>query len=476
MLIRTLAVSRNQQEADRLQRILEAVPDLEATVLSSQPVDLDAYLVSERFSLVLWPSNAVDERIQNALNSSQDSNGEVPEIAVLLGDSTPDERARLMTNGFVGIVETQASDELLKASITHLVNRLQGQEALRIAVSDAEPDQRFFVGSSESAAMTKVLDIATRVARSDSSVLLLGETGTGKEWLARRLHSLGKRSSKAFLPVNCAAIPSELLESELFGHERGAFTGAHRARRGYFELAHRGTLLLDEVGEMPIALQAKLLRVLQDKAFRRVGAEASNQVDVRVIAATNCDPLQSIEAGTLRADLYYRLAVITISMPPLRDRRDDILPLFTSFLRTFTDQMGTAPLSLEPAAVDALKQYPWPGNVRELMNVAERTVILNDDTAIRPEDLLLAVGGTTSSGRISLARAAELTLAEARAVMMDDFEHGYLTTVLERANGHLGKAARRAGIDPKTLYGKMKAHGLNKSQFKTRASRTRAED
>ncbi|MGE0041395.1 MAG: sigma-54-dependent transcriptional regulator, partial [Vicinamibacterales bacterium] len=229
-------------------------------------------------------------------------------------------------------------------------------------------------------AMRQVMTMVERVADSDVGVLLRGESGVGKEVIARELHRRSARRVKPFVKVNCAALPSELLESELFGHERGAFTGAQIARVGKFEYANHGTLMLDEIGEMPAKLQAKLLHVLQDQAFTKLGSNRAVEVDVRILAATNCDLEAMIRAGTFREDLYYRLQVIEIVVPPLRERRDEIEPLTEFFLQRFAKRFGRPMPRLSPPLRRALVDYPWPGNVRELENAMKRFVVLQDET------------------------------------------------------------------------------------------------
>ncbi|WP_447973930.1 sigma-54 interaction domain-containing protein [Nitrospira sp. Kam-Ns4a] len=238
-----------------------------------------------------------------------------------------------------------------------------------------------------SAAWRQVLDLVERVADRDSTVLLQGETGTGKERVARRLHALSRRRTGPWVALNCGAIPETLLEAELFGHEKGAFTGATTTRMGRFEQAHGGTLFLDEVGELSLPCQVTLLRVLQEQAFERVGGTKTIRVDVRLIAATNQDLAHAVAAGRFRPDLFYRLHVIPITLPPLRARRSDIPLLVKHFIRHFNETKGTAIQGIEPAALDALSRYSWPGNIRELEHLVERLVILKQSGRIAVTDL-----------------------------------------------------------------------------------------
>jgi transcriptional regulator with PAS, ATPase and Fis domain len=295
-----------------------------------------------------------------------------------------------------------------------------------------------------SAAMRRVLDIAERVAHVDSTVLIAGETGSGKEVVARFIHERSPRASAPFVAINCAAVSQSLLESELFGHVRGAFTGATQDRVGLFEAAHGGTLFLDEISEIPAATQAALLRAIQEREIRRVGENALRRIDVRVLAATNRDLVQDIQEGRFRKDLYYRLRVVEVKLPPLRERREDIVPLAQLFLGRKT--MGPSRvLGLSPAAADQLLRYSWPGNVRELENAVERASVLAQGTLVAPDDLPEEVRGA--------APAPTLT-AEVRK--LDEIEMEYILAVLERVNGNQTQAAKMLGIGTTTLYRKLR--------------------
>src|SRR3990170_6217436 len=232
--------------------------------------------------------------------------------------------------------------------------------------------------------MRKVYQVIEQAAPTAASVLVTGESGTGKELVAQTIHQLSRRAGQPFVPINCAAIPEALLESELFGHEKGAFTGAITRRQGSFELADRGTLFLDEIAEMTPATQAKLLRVLQERRFRRVGGRQEQAVDVRILAATNADPAEAVRLGKLRDDLYYRLNVFTLTLPPLRDRREDVPLLVQAFLCEFNARHGRAVTAASPKVMKIFERYPWPGNVRELRNVIERATILAKGEFIEP--------------------------------------------------------------------------------------------
>jgi two-component system response regulator AtoC len=298
--------------------------------------------------------------------------------------------------------------------------------------------------------MLTVLGQVQKVAPTDATVLLMGESGTGKEVLARTLHRESKRSSGPFVPVNCAAISDTLLESEMFGHEKGAFTGAVSTRRGRFELADGGTLFLDEVSELRPELQAKLLRVIQERRFERVGGTRTIEVDVRIVAATNCDLAAEMQGGRFREDLYHRLAVFPLRIPPLRERLGDIIPLAESLLARISRQLGRASLSLDDGARARLVAYAWPGNVRELGNVLERAAILCEGSTIG-EGLILT-GPTAASFRLPGAQPA--------GEKLEDLEREAIRHMLALTGGNRKQTAARLGIGLRTLYDKLKVYDL----------------
>ncbi|APG27613.1 Fis family transcriptional regulator [Syntrophotalea acetylenivorans] len=284
-------------------------------------------------------------------------------------------------------------------------------------------------------------------------VLITGENGTGKELVARATHNLSKRRGKPFVEVNCAAIPEELIESELFGHEKGAFTGATAMRKGKFDQANEGTLFLDEIGDMSLKTQAKILRILQERKFERVGGSRTIEVDVRVIAATNKDLEEEIENGNFRQDLYYRLNVLPFHVPPLRERQEDIPLLTQHFLAHFCSQEGRPIKTLAPEALEALMNYPWPGNVRELKNLVERLVIMIQEDTITRAHLPEAVLGTTTN---SAAASTAATLKEAR----EQFEREFIRQKLEEFEGNISRTAEAIEMERSNLHRKLKAYGI----------------
>jgi PAS domain S-box-containing protein len=313
-----------------------------------------------------------------------------------------------------------------------------------------------------SPAMQPVFQIIRATAPLDSTILVSGESGTGKELVARALHQQSRRSGCPLIKVNCAALPESLLESELFGYEKGAFTGAAGERKGKFEQAHRGTIFLDEIGEMPLTAQAKLLRVLQEKTVERVGGSREIQVDVRIIAATNRDLRQEVTRGRFREDLFYRLNVIPLHLPPLRERREDILPMAGCFLASFAGQMGKAVLALEPAAKRALLAYGYPGNVRELKNTIERAVALCTGNLLGIDDLPpqfaapVPVSAPAPAYGPASPHPRRMPGQAALANTLSDCEARLIDEALIFTGHHKGEAARILGISRKTLWKKMK--------------------
>jgi two-component system response regulator AtoC len=308
----------------------------------------------------------------------------------------------------------------------------------------------------QSERMREVFELARSVVELDTTVLIEGETGVGKELLARAVHYSGGRRDKPFLAVNCAAIPGELFESELFGFRKGAFTGATESRRGVFQRANGGTLLLDEIGEMPLHLQAKLLRVIEERRVAPIGGDQPVEVDVRILASTNRDLQVEVDQRRFRADLFYRLSVMPIRLPSLRERPGDIPLLAAHFLKASAQRCQKPVRAIAPAAMEALARYAWPGNVRELQNVLERAVIVaKGDTILDVERFLT---GTAERPRVDLS----LQFHRAKARVVEEFERAYIAGVLEAHGGRVGLAAKHAGLDPKNLSMKVARYGLRK--------------
>ncbi|MFL5300353.1 MAG: sigma-54 interaction domain-containing protein, partial [Anaeromyxobacteraceae bacterium] len=345
--------------------------------------------------------------------------------------------------------------------------RAHDLERQNVHPSLAEGERPPAVGHSP--AMQHVAEIVAKVADSPSTVLITGESGTGKELIARELHQRSSRRDKPLIKVNCAAIPKDLVESELFGYEKGAFTGAVGSKPGRFELADGGTLFLDEIGEIPVEMQVKLLRALQESEFERVGGIKTLQVDVRLIAATNRDLKALIADGRFREDLYYRLAVVPIALPPLRDRRGDIPPLVEHFIAKYNRRLGKRVTSVDEEAMQVLLAYPWPGNIRELENLMERSVLFADgpviDGASLPEALRERAGGATTPiaavGPLgAIAAPSGASMKEIVRQAQAELERELITRALEETCGNVTHAAKRLQISRKSLQMKMKELGL----------------
>jgi len=306
------------------------------------------------------------------------------------------------------------------------------------------------VGPSKS--MKDIFRFIERVAVSDISVLICGESGTGKEMVAHAIHLQSQRKNNPFVVINCGAIPENLLESELFGHEKGAFTGAHAQKRGKFELAHTGTVFLDEIGELAPPLQVKLLRFLQDRKIERVGGTQPIDIDVRIIAATNRDLKKDMENHVFREDLYYRLKVVPLDMPPLRDRKEDIIPLAQHFLKKFCREHRKIPVTLSPEAEGALLMHPWPGNVRELENLISRSVVLSPRSVLKPSDLGFALDQIPTDVNLKFAKKA--------------IEMEFVKKALSRNGGIVSRAARELGISRVNLYELIEKYNIRRQEFK----------
>ena len=287
------------------------------------------------------------------------------------------------------------------------------------------------------------------IARSEASVLITGESGSGKEVVARMIHRAGPRERYPFVAVNCAAMPREVIDNELFGHEREAFTGAASKRAGCFELAHHGTLFLDEITEMPPQSQAKLLRAIESKSFRRLGGKQEVSVDVRIVAATNRDARQALKTGDLREDLYYRLSVIELHVPPLRERKEDIPLLAGHFFKVFSEKYASAQKQFSPQALEALQSYPWPGNVRELKNLVERTVLVCPDRNVDKPHL---------PERFVLSQPQEDALRIPPGTSLEECSRLLILRTLGQCDGNKSKAAAILGISRKALYGRLRSY------------------
>jgi two-component system nitrogen regulation response regulator NtrX len=382
-----------------------------------------------------------------------------PELPIVMmsGRASLSDAVRATKLGAFHFLEKPLSPEALLLTVRSALELRQARE-LNQALREELGGEEEMVG--RGAAMQQVRELIDRVAPTDARVLITGESGTGKELAAAAIHRQSPRAAEAFIRVNCAAIPRDLVESELFGHEKGAFTGATDRRRGRFELADRGTLLLDEVGDLGADAQAKLLRVLETGEFERVGGSAPLRVDVRTLAATNRDLRADVAAGRFREDLFFRLLVIPLHMPALRDRREDVPALVEHFLARQRSRIALRPPRLTPDGMEALARHSWPGNVRELANIVERLTILHPGAEIGAAEVrvLLHAGPTAPTTRAAEPDDESLPLAE----RLDLYERGIIQAALDEADGNMAEAARHLHTDRANLYRRMRRLGIDR--------------
>jgi len=372
------------------------------------------------------------------------------EVILLTGFGTIEDAVAAMRKGARGFIRKPVNLDELEIEVSKVLQ--QKHLVLENEYLKAQLKERFgldnMVGKSQP--MMKVFEVVQQIAPTKSTVLITGETGTGKELVAYAIHANSNRKEKLFQPVNCAALPESLLESELFGHERGAFTGAVKQKKGYFEVADRGTLFLDEIGEINLAVQVKLLRILEQRQFERVGGTNTLTVDVRLVAATNADLEQMVRDGRFREDLYYRLKVVTIHLPPLRDRREDIPLLAETFLRQFAEENHKGSMRFEPETLQRLKEGDWPGNVRELRHAIEQMVVLSRSSVLAPKDL---------PGKYQTEPVRD-TIEIPQGYTLKSVEKKIILETLRRHGGNRTRTAEALGIGRRTLIRKLQEYGV----------------
>lgn len=408
---------------------------------------------NERFDAVVADLNMAGTNGLELCARIVENRGDTPVIVITAFGSLDTAIAAIRAGAYDFITKPFELDALMLAlerAITHYSMR---EEVKRLRLAGAE-SQRFDGLIGASPAIQAVHALLADVATTDSTVLLTGETGTGKEVAAHALHTRGPRKDGPFVAINCAAMPEALLESELFGHERGAFTDAKSPRAGLFVRANKGTLFLDEIGDMPAALQPKLLRVLQERTVRPVGGDEEQKVDVRIIAATHRDLESAVEEKTFREDLYFRINVIQIALPPLRSRGSDILLLAHHFLERFAARAGKDIVGISSTAAEKLLAYPWPGNIRELQNCIERAVAVARLAELSPDDLPEKIRDYRRSHLLVV------TEDPSELLPMDEVERRYILRVLELVGGNKTQAAQILGFDRKTLYRKIEKYGV----------------
>jgi two-component system response regulator AtoC len=409
------------------------------------------------FDLVMTDLNMPRLSGMELLRSLRERGDDVP-VIVLTAFGSIETAVEAMKLGAADYIIRPFEMETVELAVTRALAMGAMQRENRFLRDEIERGWGEFIGRSPK--MVELYALIQQVAPARSSVLITGETGTGKELVARAIHQASGRGG-LFVPINCAAIPADLLESELFGHQKGAFTGAHRDRMGKFELASGGTIFLDEITEMPVPLQAKLLRVVQEASVERLGAQFGVKVDLRIVAATNRDPAQAVTEGALRQDLFFRLNVVRIDVPPLRERKDDIPVLARHFLHKYSGELGRPVPRLTEAALQSLLAYPWPGNIRELENLMERTSVLCRGTTVDaqflPADLTASAGDRASVPAAGEGIDQESLLLEEQ---LSTLEKRLLRAALQRSGDNKSAASRLLGVSERTLWYKIKKYGL----------------
>ncbi|RMI02453.1 MAG: sigma-54-dependent Fis family transcriptional regulator, partial [Calditrichaeota bacterium] len=386
-------------------------------------------------------------------------------VIVITAHGSIEDAVRAMQLGAINYLTKPLNYEELLTVVDHAVEQQQLKKEVKRLRREVTSRYSFdqIIGKNEK--MQAIFDLIAEVAETDATVLIRGETGTGKELIARAVHFNSPRKQAAFVRVNCAALSETLLESELFGHEKGAFTGAIRTRIGRFEQADGGTIFFDEVGDIPLTTQAKLLRVLQEKEFERVGGNKTIRVDVRIISATNRDLEKAVAAGEFRDDLFYRLNVIPIQLPPLRERLDDVPLLAQHFLEKYAGKFNKTVRELAPEALAKLMSYDWPGNVRELENVMERAVIMEKGEVITAQTIGACIQPKAETAFRYFVNE-NIPLKAHKEELISKFEKEYIARLLQKCDGNISQAAEKAGMHYKNFYEKMKRYGLSKWEFK----------
>lgn len=430
-------------EADMLENYARILGRLGYECLTLQnPLNIDEVVHEHRPDVVLSDLRMPQKDGLQIVRQLRESTPEIPVILITAYGTISSAVQAIQEGAFDYLPKPFSSEQLrkvLQRAITRRKPRDQGETFDGI------------VGRSP--LMLEVFETIKKISAADADVLIYGESGTGKELVARSIHARSRRRDRPFVPVDCASIPENLLESELFGHDRGAFTGAHVAKPGIFEFAHHGTLFLDEVSRLSVNLQAKLLRALQERQIRRVGGRELIPIDVRIVSATNVDLREAIVQEEFREDLYYRLYVVFIALPPLRDRAEDIPLLATHYLHHFNQSAGRNIQSISDEAMKLLIGYTWPGNVRELMNVIERAILLAEGDMLTPRDLSADLC-CENHGTFR----PDLPYKRAKQIWVEAFEERYMDALLRRFNGNISRAAQEAGMARKTIHRFLKKH------------------
>jgi DNA-binding NtrC family response regulator len=459
---RILIVEDNETARKQIQVFLEADPSVIVDTAANGSDALKA-LTDRPYSVIV--TDLKMPRVDGLQLLEEVQKRRLPaDVIITTGFGTIDHAVQAMRLGAADFLTKPINLEHLRLVIQRALRERALQDEVAVLREQLHDQFMFHSILSKSPRMHDLFELISHVAQTISTVLIFGETGTGKELVARAVHEASPRRVGPFIAVNCAALPESLLESELFGHEKGAFTSAAGQRKGRFELANGGTIFLDEVGEIPLAMQAKLLRVLQERRFERVGGAQTVEVDVRVIAATNRDLLRLSKEGKFREDLYYRLNVVKIDLPPLHERPEDIPLLAAHFVQKFC-RPGVPPKTISPEAMEALLQHRWPGNIRELENAIERACVTSRDDTIKAENLPIEIL-KPSRPRYQLPVDLSRPLTDQLAELTAAFEERYLRRALKRTRSHIGRTARLTGLSRRTITDKIALYQIDKAEFK----------
>jgi len=447
-------------DEERMRRVLQMMLEREGyeVKLAEHGAEALSLLAQEPFDLLITDMRMPEMNGLELLKNIKKIDERIP-VIIITAYGTIQNAVEAMKHGAYDYILKPFDMEEMKTIISRALELERLRREREFLREEVWQQYRFEDLIGRSPAMRNIFSQITRIAKTKSTVLITGESGTGKELVARAIHINSPRANAPFVAINCAALPENLLESELFGHVKGAFTGAVESHPGKFERADGGTLFLDEVSSMSPALQAKLLRVLETQEFERVGGTNTIKVDVRIIAATNKNLEELIREGKFREDLYFRLNVVPIKIPPLRERREDIPLLVRHFVEKFCKEMGKKIKSISKAAMEALVEYDWPGNVRELQNIIERAVVLSEGDTITVNDLPFRP-------EIPTVQIGDLPYKEAKERLISRFERDYFEKLLKETGGNISQAARRAGMDRKNFYDKIKRLGLKVEEFR----------
>jgi DNA-binding NtrC family response regulator len=459
---RILIADDNETAREQLKKLLENYHRVQVDIVSDGTQALEA-VCGQNYSIVITDLKMPNLDGLQLIEEVQRRRLPVT-VIVTTGHGSIDEAVQAMRMGAYDFITKPIDFQHLRLVIQRALRERTLQDEVALLREQLKSRYSFQNIISKSPRMHAIFELISNLAHTTTTVLIEGETGTGKELVARAIHQSSQIRNGPMVAVNCASLPENLLESELFGHEKGAFTSAVGQRRGRFELADGGTIFLDEVGDIPASMQAKLLRVLQERRFERVGGVESIEVDVRVLAATNRSLLQLVKDGTFREDLYYRLNVVKIDLPPLRDRTEDI-PLLTAHFVEKYSRRDEPPKQISPQAMDALLQYRWPGNIRELENAIERACVTTLNGSIVPENLppqVLEPAAAPTPFEIDMKRPLGDLLREATSTI----EEQYIRRALEQSHGNVGRCAKICGLSRRSISAKISEYSINKASFK----------